>query len=211
VAAGSAVGIVVYTGKETRSVMNNSIPRSKVGLIDLEINDLTKVYHYYLSHFFVIKLRIYFVFQILFAAVMGLAFLMMCLKGWEGPWFNYMFRFVLLFSYIIPISLRVNMDMAKSYYAYTIQKDPSISGTVVRSTTIPEDLGRISYLLTDKTGTLTQNEMIFKRLVLATSQADSADDVKEKLKQGLQPPAPCETHQRINEIVRITEAIKVMF
>lgn len=43
VAAGSAVGLVVYTGKETRSVMNNSIPRSKVGLIDLEINDLTKV------------------------------------------------------------------------------------------------------------------------------------------------------------------------
>jgi phospholipid-translocating ATPase len=42
-AAGNAVGLVVYTGKETRSVMNNSIPRSKVGLIDLEINDLTKV------------------------------------------------------------------------------------------------------------------------------------------------------------------------
>lgn len=43
VAAGSAVGLVVYTGKETRSVMNNSMPRSKVGLIDLEINNLTKV------------------------------------------------------------------------------------------------------------------------------------------------------------------------
>lgn len=42
-AAGSAVGIVVYTGRETRSVMNNSMPRSKVGLIDLEINNLTKV------------------------------------------------------------------------------------------------------------------------------------------------------------------------
>ena len=45
-AAGNAVGVVIYTGKETRSVMNNSIPRSKVGLIDLEINNLTKVSFY---------------------------------------------------------------------------------------------------------------------------------------------------------------------
>ena len=43
ISAGNAVGVVVYTGRETRSVMNNSMPRSKVGLIDLEINDLTKV------------------------------------------------------------------------------------------------------------------------------------------------------------------------
>lgn len=59
VAAGSATGIVVYTGSETRSVMNNSQPRSKIGLLDMEINGLTKV---------------------LFCAVLGLAFVMMCLK-----------------------------------------------------------------------------------------------------------------------------------
>ena len=44
VASGSALGVVVYTGSETRSVMNNSQPRSKVGLLDLEINQLTKVW-----------------------------------------------------------------------------------------------------------------------------------------------------------------------
>lgn len=43
VASGSALGLVVYTGAETRSVMNNSQPRSKVGLLDIEINQLTKV------------------------------------------------------------------------------------------------------------------------------------------------------------------------
>lgn len=43
VASGSALGVVVYTGCETRSVMNNSQPRSKVGLLDMEINQLTKV------------------------------------------------------------------------------------------------------------------------------------------------------------------------
>ncbi|KAL7044217.1 hypothetical protein ACKWTF_001834 [Chironomus riparius] len=147
VAAGTATGIIVYTGNETRSVMNNSQPRSKIGLLDMEINGITKV---------------------LFCAVIALAFVMMCMKGFGGPWYRYMFRFVLLFSYIIPISLRVNLDMGKAFYSWQMQNDPEIQGTVVRSTTIPEELGRISYLLTDKTGTLTQNEMVFKKIHLGT-------------------------------------------
>ena len=45
VASGSALGVVVYTGQETRSLMNHSAPRSKVGLLDQEINQLTKVFY----------------------------------------------------------------------------------------------------------------------------------------------------------------------
>ncbi|XP_030377308.1 probable phospholipid-transporting ATPase IIB isoform X3 [Scaptodrosophila lebanonensis] len=152
VAAGTATGIVIYTGCETRSVMNNSQPRSKVGLLDMEINGLTKV---------------------LFGAVLGLSLVMMMLKGFGGPWYRYMFRFVLLFSYIIPISLRVNLDMGKAFYSWQMQNDKGIHGTVVRSTTIPEELGRISYVLTDKTGTLTQNEMVFKKIHLGIVSHDA--------------------------------------
>ena len=32
-ASGSAMGVVIYTGSETRSVMNTSTPRSKVGTV----------------------------------------------------------------------------------------------------------------------------------------------------------------------------------
>lgn len=98
---------------------------------------------------------------------------MMMLKGFSGPWYRYMFRFVLLFSYIIPISLRVNLDMGKAFYSWQMQNDPEIAGTVVRSTTIPEELGRISYVLTDKTGTLTQNEMVFKKVHLGIVSHDN--------------------------------------
>uniref|UniRef100_A0A146MEN6 Phospholipid-transporting ATPase n=3 Tax=Lygus hesperus TaxID=30085 RepID=A0A146MEN6_LYGHE len=142
-ASGTALGAVLYTGSETRSVMNNSQPRSKSGLLDMEINQLTKL---------------------LFCAVLALALVMMCLKGFSGPWYKYTFRFVLLFSYIIPLSLRVNLDMGKAFYSWQMQRDPEMPGCVVRCTTIPEELGRISYLLSDKTGTLTQNSMVFKKL-----------------------------------------------
>ena len=41
--------------------------------------------------------------QLLFVAVLGLTVVMMLLKGFSGPWYRYFFRFMLLFSYIIPI------------------------------------------------------------------------------------------------------------
>lgn len=57
-AAGTATGIVIYTGSETRSVMNNSQPRSKVGLLDMEINGLTKVFISSLCQFILSKIVI---------------------------------------------------------------------------------------------------------------------------------------------------------
>jgi phospholipid-translocating ATPase len=44
-AAGSAIGFVIYTGPETRAVMNTSHPGTKIGRLDLEINNLAKVGH----------------------------------------------------------------------------------------------------------------------------------------------------------------------
>lgn len=61
--------------------------------------------------------------------------------------------------------MRVNLDFGKLIFCYMINEDKEIEGTVARNSGIPEELGRIQYLLTDKTGTLTQNDMIFKRFI----------------------------------------------
>ncbi len=47
--------------------------------------------------------------------------------------------------------------MGKTVYAQQIMNDAEIPNTIVRTSTLPEELGRIEYLLSDKTGTLTQN------------------------------------------------------
>ncbi|KAI6135297.1 hypothetical protein EV401DRAFT_1899144 [Pisolithus croceorrhizus] len=161
-AAGSAIGFVVYTGSETRAVMNTSHPETKVGLLDLEINRLAKI---------------------LCAVTFALSVVLVALNGFRGLWYIYVFRFLILFSSIIPISLRVNLDMGKTVYANQIMTDPDIPNTIVRTSTLPEELGRIEYLLSDKTGTLTQNEMEMKKLHMGTMSYgfDSMDEVAHQL------------------------------
>lgn len=69
----------------------------------------------------------------------------------------------IIWSLSCTYSLRVSLDMGKVVYSWMISRDKEMPGTMVRSSTIPEELGRIAYLLTDKTGTLTQNEMVCER------------------------------------------------
>uniref|UniRef100_A0A8C6AHB2 Phospholipid-transporting ATPase n=2 Tax=Odontoceti TaxID=9722 RepID=A0A8C6AHB2_MONMO len=199
-ARGTIVGVVLYTGRELRSVMNTSNPRSKIGLFDLEVNCLTKI---------------------LFGALVVVSLVMVALQHFAGRWYLQIIRFLLLFSNIIPISLRVNLDMGKIVYSWVIRRDSKIPGTVVRSSTIPEQLGRISYLLTDKTGTLTQNEMVFKRLHLGTVAygLDSMDEVQSHIfsiytQQSQDPPAQkgpaLTTKVRRTMGTRVHEAVKAI-
>ncbi|KAK7207726.1 hypothetical protein BZA70DRAFT_233712 [Myxozyma melibiosi] len=155
-ASGHAIGCVIYTGSETRQAMNTSKARGKTGLLELEINSLSKI---------------------LCICVFLLSLLLVGLSGFHGQWYVSIFRFLVLFSSIIPVSLRVNLDLGKSVYAYLIEHDKAIPETIVRTSTIPEDLGRIEYLLTDKTGTLTQNDMELKKIHVGTvSYAGEAMD-----------------------------------
>lgn len=103
VAAGTVIGLILYTGKDTRSVMNSKESRNKFGLVDFELNYLTKV---------------------CFGLMCFLAFMIIVFKGFGENWLLEYFRFVLLLSSIIPISLRVNLDAAKIIYAYNINNDP---------------------------------------------------------------------------------------
>jgi phospholipid-translocating ATPase len=152
-ASGMAYAMVLYTGKETRMSMNAREPRSKIGNLDNELNTIAKY---------------------LFVFMLFLSGVIMVLRGFGLYWYLQYFKYMLLLSSIIPISLRVNLDFAKAVFSYRINNDHDIEGTIARNSTIPEELGRVQFLLTDKTGTLTQNEMIFKKLCLEGVQYDES-------------------------------------
>jgi len=168
-AAGTAIGLVIYTGTDTRSSKNSSPPTNKIGITDLELNTLSK----YLC-----------ILMIVCSAIM------LAGAGLSTNSPIILFRYVLLLSSIIPISLRVNLDMAKMYYAHLISHDPNLPGTQARSSVIPEELGRVQLLLSDKTGTLTQNDMVLKVLSLNFARfdkdvAESHDELTKLLRQDL--------------------------
>ena len=163
------LGLVVYTGAQTRQALSTSSSRSKVGLLELEINNLTKI---------------------LCILTLTLSSVLVGLQNvYTSPalkWYISVTRFLILFSTIIPISLRVNLDLGKTVYAWFIERDREMPGAVVRTSTIPEDLGRIEYLLSDKTGTLTQNEMDLRKIHVGTvSYANEAmEEVSSYVRQG---------------------------
>lgn len=69
------------------------------------------------------------------------------------------FRFIVLYNNIIPLSLKVGMDVGKLYMGFAIGKDSRMSRIQVNTTSIPEQLGKITHVFSDKTGTLTRNVM----------------------------------------------------
>lgn len=172
--------VVVYTGSQTRQALSTSPSRSKSGLLENEINNLTKI---------------------LCALTLTLSVALVAIRGAEGrpgqQWHVAVLRFLVLFSTIVPISLRVNLDLGKSVYARFIERDQGIPETVVRTSTIPEELGRIEYLLSDKTGTLTQNEMDLRKIHVGTvSYANEAmEEVRSYVKQGFSTNISAESDQ----------------
>ena len=146
-ASGKALGLVIFCGKETKLQKSAKTPRMKFGRLDYELN---------------------FISILLFLLMVFLSFIIVVVSAmeWNLLMLVVFFRFVLLLSSIIPISMKVNLEIAKLVYCYKISADKDIKGTVARNMNIPEELGKIQFLLTDKTGTLTKNEMIFKKLQL---------------------------------------------
>ncbi|KAG1147774.1 hypothetical protein G6F37_003688 [Rhizopus arrhizus] len=81
--------------------------------------------------------------------------------------------FMILFNSFIPISLMVTMEIVKYIQSTMIDNDLDIyyektdTPAVARSSSLIEELGQIEYVFSDKTGTLTCNEMEFRQCSIA--------------------------------------------
>uniref|UniRef100_A0A665W412 Phospholipid-transporting ATPase n=1 Tax=Echeneis naucrates TaxID=173247 RepID=A0A665W412_ECHNA len=166
-----AVGFVVYAGHETKSMLNNNGPRYKRSKLERKLN--TDVF------FCVILLLA----MCLIGAV-GHFLWLQALPGvppylvpystgqQESPALSAVYMFftmIILLQVLIPISLYLSIELVKIGQIFFITNDIDLydeetdSRIQCKALNITEDLGQIEYVFSDKTGTLTENKMVFRR------------------------------------------------
>uniref|UniRef100_A0A9J8B7E9 Phospholipid-transporting ATPase n=1 Tax=Cyprinus carpio carpio TaxID=630221 RepID=A0A9J8B7E9_CYPCA len=87
-------------------------------------------------------------------------------------WYN-LLTFIILYNNLIPISLLVTLEVVRFTQALFINWDTEMyyaetdTPAMARTSNLNEELGQVKYLFSDKTGTLTCNIMHFKKCTIA--------------------------------------------
>ncbi|XP_041438313.1 phospholipid-transporting ATPase VA isoform X2 [Xenopus laevis] len=180
-------GIVIYAGHETKALLNNNGPRYKRSKLERQMNK---------DVFWCVLILLM---MCLFSAV-GHA-LWVWQYGEKRPVFDVLgsdgkyvkpflsavylfFTMIIVLQVLIPVSLYVSIEIVKICQVYFIHQDKDLydeetdSQLQCRALNITEDLGQIQYVFSDKTGTLTENKMVFRRCTVSGVEYSHDDNAK---------------------------------
>ncbi|OQV04184.1 hypothetical protein CLAIMM_09106 isoform 1 [Cladophialophora immunda] len=163
------LGVVVFTGGETKIMLNSGITPSKRARMARDLN-WNVIYNFIILFFMCLVAGI----------VQGvtwsennnsLNFFEFGSIGGNPPTDGFItfWAAVVLFQNLVPISLYITLEIVRSIQAFFIWSDVHMYYEKLdypctpKSWNISDDLGQIEYIFSDKTGTLTQNVMEFKK------------------------------------------------
>lgn len=166
------LGVVVFTGHDTKIMMNAGITPTKRARIAREMNFNV------ICNFFIL-----FVMCLLAAIINGVSwaktdasqhFFDFGSIGGSPPMSGFItfWAALIVFQNLIPISLYITLEIVRTLQAIFIYSDVEMyyeeidQPCIPKSWNISDDVGQIEYIFSDKTGTLTQNVMEFKKATI---------------------------------------------
>uniref|UniRef100_A0A672IM75 Phospholipid-transporting ATPase n=1 Tax=Salarias fasciatus TaxID=181472 RepID=A0A672IM75_SALFA len=164
-------GVAVYTGMESKMALNYKCKSQKRSAVEKSMNTFLLIYLGILLSEAVLSTILKYAWQ--------------AEDKWDEPFYNQktdqernsspilkfisdFLAFLVLYNFIIPISLYVTVEMQKFLGSFFIGWDldlyheESDQKAQVNTSDLNEELGQVEYVFTDKTGTLTENEMQFR-------------------------------------------------
>lgn len=154
------IGVAIATGADTRVMQNSRVPPAKLTAFDYSVNKAV-ILIFVLMLLIVVAISsscVAFEFAGSFNVIddvlpsIGISFLQSILQ------------YLIIFSYMIPISLMVIIEILRFWIAITIHvdqdmHDDEMGDAVPHNSNMLIDMAKINFVLTDKTGTLTENKM----------------------------------------------------
>lgn len=203
-----AIGVVVNSGEECKIRMNASKNvHAKAPAMQFKVNRIVV-----LLVFFVIILSVgCSIGNILW--VQDTKSTAWYLDGYTVPFGQILVGFVIVFNTLIPLSLYVSLEIVKIGQVMLLRDidmyDPTCNTPMVaNTTTILEDLGQVSYVFSDKTGTLTENLMRFRKMSVAgTAWLHDMDirrdaEAKHRRPAGPQASGAARAHSKGKQVIR---------
>uniref|UniRef100_UPI00358E95FE phospholipid-transporting ATPase VD-like isoform X2 n=1 Tax=Myxine glutinosa TaxID=7769 RepID=UPI00358E95FE len=199
----SVLGLVIYAGLETKAYLNVSTTKTKQSRLENALNVL-------------VTYCILMLFAMCLFTAIGEGFWVYTYRGaifdlpdWHGTWLpaplagvcTFLIMIIIL-QVMVPISLYITIEAIKLGHVYFMQQDIDLYDCQqdvrfqCRSLNIPESLGQVQFLFSDKTGTLTENCMEFRCFVVAghevshSTTKQGSHGLPVKLKEPLLAPDP---------------------